>query len=80
MYGFDVWYVVCSDNGNSIAYFERHSSSCYPKAPDGGNIHYLKAIPVRLYCDPDINWIIENRSGNYRYRNAADLSECIYAT
>lgn len=52
-------------------------SSFYPEAKDGGNAKYLKAIPVRLYCDPDINWIIENRRGSYETMNAMDLSACI---
>jgi len=53
------------------------ASSYYADAKDGGNAKYLKNIPVRLYCDPDINWIIENRRGNYATMNATDLSGCI---
>lgn len=52
-------------------------SSFYPEAKDGGNAKYLRTIPVRLYCDPDINWIIENRMGSYETMNATDLSGCI---
>lgn len=52
-------------------------SSFYPEAKDGGNAKYLKTVPVRLYCDPDINWIIENRRGSYETMNATDLSGCI---
>ncbi len=52
-------------------------SSYYPEAKDGGNAKYLKNVPVRLYCDPDINWIIENRRGSYETMNATDLSGCI---
>ncbi|MBS1926793.1 MAG: hypothetical protein JST57_12375 [Bacteroidetes bacterium] len=52
-------------------------SSFYSEAKDGGNAKYLKAVPVRLYCDPDINWIIENRRGSYETMNATDLSGCI---
>lgn len=52
-------------------------SSFYPEAKDGGNAKYLKTVPVRLYCDPDINWIIENRRGTYETMNATDLSGCI---
>jgi hypothetical protein len=52
-------------------------SSFYPDAKDGGNAKYLKNVPVRLYCDPDINWIIENRRGNFETMNANDLSGCI---
>jgi hypothetical protein len=52
-------------------------SSFYPEAKDGGNAKYLKTVPVRLYCDPDINWIIENRRGSFETMNATDLSGCI---
>jgi hypothetical protein len=53
------------------------ASSFYPEAKDGGNAKYLKNLPVRLYCDPDINWIIENRRGSYETMNATDLAGCI---
>lgn len=52
-------------------------SSFYRDAPDGGNIKYLKHLPVRLYCDPDINWFIENRRGTYEHMNSSDLSAAI---
>lgn len=52
-------------------------SSFYPETENGGNAKYLKTVPVRLYCDPDINWIIENRRGSYETMNATDLSGCI---
>lgn len=53
------------------------ASSFYPEAPGGGNAKYLKTVPVRLYCDPDINWTIENRRGTYETMNATDLAGCI---
>lgn len=53
------------------------ASSFYPEAKDGGNAKYLRTVPVRLYCDPDINWIIENKRGSYETMNATDLSGCI---
>lgn len=53
------------------------ASSFYPEAKDGGNAKYLKRVPVRLYCDPDINWIIENRRGSFETMNATDLAGCI---
>lgn len=52
-------------------------SSFYPEAKDGGNAQYLKSVPVRLYCDPDINWTIENRRGTYETMNAIDIAGCI---
>lgn len=55
----------------------KEMSAFYPEAKDGGNAKYLKNVPVRLYCDPDINWVIENRRGSYETMNATDLSGCI---
>ena len=52
-------------------------SSYYRDAPDGGNAKYLKSIPIRLYCDPDVNWYIENRRTPIEYTNMADLSALI---
>ena len=52
-------------------------SSYYADAKDGGNAKYLKNVPVRLYCDPDISWVIEKRRGSAEFMNMADLSGCI---
>ena len=52
-------------------------SSFYRDAKDGGNAKFLKSIPVRLYCDPDVNWYIENRRQPIEYTNLADLTACI---
>lgn len=52
-------------------------SSFYRDAEDGGNAKFLKSIPVRLYCDPDINWYIENRRTPIEHTNLADLTACI---
>jgi len=52
-------------------------SSFYRDAPDGGSVKFLSAIPVRLYCDPDVNWYIENRRTPIEYTNLSDLTACI---
>jgi hypothetical protein len=52
-------------------------SSFYRDSGSNGKIKYLKTVPVRLYCDPDIQWYIENRRMPYEHLNAADLSACI---
>lgn len=52
-------------------------SSFYREAKDGGKIKYLKSLPIRLYCDPDIQWYIEYRRIPYEHMNASDLSACI---
>lgn len=43
----------------------------------GGNARYLTEIPVRFYCDPDINWGIENRRANSESMNLFDLTGII---
>jgi Lipase (class 3) len=43
----------------------------------GGNAQYLTKIPVRFYCDPDINWGIENRRANLETMNLFDLTGMI---
>jgi hypothetical protein len=43
----------------------------------GGNAKYLTKIPVRLYCDPDVNWGIENRRANSENMNLFDLTGII---
>ncbi|MGL5891196.1 MAG: hypothetical protein ACRC3B_15005 [Bacteroidia bacterium] len=45
--------------------------------PDGGNAKYLLNVPVRIYCDPDIVWQLENRSRSYYGMNAADQAAMI---
>lgn len=43
----------------------------------GGNAKYLTKIPVRFYCDPDINWGIENRRANSESMNLFDVTGMI---
>jgi hypothetical protein len=44
---------------------------------EGGNARYLLDVPVRIYCDPDINWQMEQRSRDYYHMNAASLSAMV---
>ena len=53
------------------------ASAFTPDAPEGGNARYLKNLPVRLYCDPDINWFIKERQTGIAWINLVDLSACI---
>jgi len=52
-------------------------SAYYRDAENGGNAAYLKTLPVRLYCDPDVNWAIENLRVGYEHLNASDQSACV---
>ena len=58
------------DAYNKRSMFARLSS-------DGGNAKFLLKVPVRIYCDPDINWQIKQRDRNYYDMNAADLSALV---
>jgi pimeloyl-ACP methyl ester carboxylesterase len=53
------------------------ASAFYRDAKDGGNIQYLRHTPVRLYCDPDINWHIKERNNPLEWTNLADNAACI---
>lgn len=44
---------------------------------DGGNLRYLKTIPVRIYSDPDIDWQMKNRNGDYYDMGALDQTSLI---
>ena len=47
--------------------------SMYSKSEeDGGNAKYLSTIPVRIYCDPDIDWQLKERRMDYYDMNAVD--------
>ena len=39
---------------------------------DGGNARYLRSVPLRIYCDPDIDWQLANRRVDYYDMNALD--------
>jgi hypothetical protein len=56
--------------------YEKYSAY-YRDAEDGGNAKHLKTLPIRLYCDPDVNWAIQNLRVGYEHLNASDLSACI---
>jgi hypothetical protein len=53
------------------------ASAFYRDAKDGGNVKYLKNVPVRMYCDPDINWHIKERNNPLEWTNLADEAACI---
>lgn len=39
---------------------------------DGGNVRLLKNVPIRLYTEPDVVWMAENRARDYYTMNALD--------
>jgi hypothetical protein len=44
---------------------------------DGGNAKYLLTVPIRIYCDPDIDWWMKNRQADYYDMNALDQTAMI---
>ena len=44
---------------------------------DGGNARLLRAVPIRLYTEPDVIWMIENRGRDYYTMNAMDQAALI---
>jgi len=59
-------------DGNYHKYVQ-HSAYSYDEA-QGGNLKYLQDVPVRIYCDPDIDWWMKNRNFSYYDINASELS------
>ena len=52
--------------------------SMYSKSEaDCGNCKYLNSIPVRIYCDPDIDWQLNERRMDYYDMNAVDQTAMI---
>jgi hypothetical protein len=52
-------------------------SSFYRDAIDGGAVRHLRDTPVRLYCDPDVQWYVNERRIPIELTNISDLSACI---
>jgi hypothetical protein len=49
----------------------------YSESDSIGNEQYLKAVPVRLYYDTDINWQLQNRRNSFYDTKLPDGSELI---
>jgi hypothetical protein len=44
---------------------------------DGGNARLLKNVPLRLYTEPDVGWMIDNMGRDYYTMNAVDQAALI---
>jgi len=44
---------------------------------DGGNAGLLKGVPIRLYTEPDVVWMIENIGHDYYTSNAVDQAALV---
>jgi hypothetical protein len=61
---------------NDPSIYIKHSMYSKSKK-DGGNAHYLGSVPVRIYCDPDIDWQLRERRMDYYDMNAVDQTAMI---
>ena len=55
----------------------RNRSPFLASERDGGNAHWLKTIPIRLYTEPDVVWMMENIGHDYYTMNAVDQAALI---
>jgi hypothetical protein len=44
---------------------------------DGGNARWLKSVPIRLYTEPDVVWMIETIGHDYYTMNAMDQAALV---
>jgi len=44
---------------------------------NGGNAHLLKGVPIRLYTEPDVVWLIDNLGLDYYTINAVDQAALV---
>ena len=55
----------------------RSRSPFLASAKDGGKARLLRNLPVRLYTEPDVTWMIENMGRDYYTMNAQDQAALI---
>jgi hypothetical protein len=47
------------------------------RSPDGGNARALTTVAVRAYTEPDVEWWMENRNGDYYGMNSLDAAALV---
>lgn len=55
----------------------RQRSPLLVSEPEGGNAKYLKSVPLRLYTEPDVVWLMENFGSDYHTSNPIDQAAMI---
>jgi hypothetical protein len=76
----DFLYKMNTEFGGSPKSFpEKYNEySAYSRSMiDGGKAKYLLTVPIRIYCDPDIDWWMKNRQADYYDMNALDQTAMI---
>jgi hypothetical protein len=62
---------------NQVRQAYRNRSPFLASEKDGGNARLLKSIPIRLYTEPDVVWMIDNMGHDYYTMNAIDQGALI---
>jgi hypothetical protein len=62
---------------NQVRQVYRSRSPFLASEKDGGNARLLKNVPIRLYTEPDVVWMIENIGRDYYTMNAVDQAALV---
>jgi hypothetical protein len=62
---------------NQVRQVYRSRSPFLASEKDGANAHLLKNVPIRLYTEPDVVWMIENIGLDYYTINAIDQAALV---
>ena len=62
---------------NQVPQVYRSRSPFLAAEKDGGNARLLKNVPIRLYTEPDVVWMIENIGRDYYTMNAIDQAALV---
>jgi hypothetical protein len=62
---------------NQVRQAYRSRSPFLVSEKDGGNARLLKSVPIRLYTEPDVVWMIENTGHDYYTMNAVDQAALV---
>jgi hypothetical protein len=62
---------------NQVRPAYRSGSPFLASEKDGGNARLLRSVPIRLYTEPDVVWMIENIGRDYCTINAVDQAGLI---
>jgi hypothetical protein len=62
---------------NQVRQAYRSRSPFLVSEKDGGNARLLRNLPIRLYTEPDVVWMIDNIGRDYYTMNAADQAALV---
>ena len=73
----DALHSTMGGSPNQVRQLYRSRSPFLASEKDGGNARLLKDVPVRLYTEPDVVWMIENIGRDYYTMNAVDQAALV---